>query len=121
MVHAASAAASATASASASAAASAAASDAAQFINIYNRGVRRSSAGDIWQISGNPVEAATGGRRRVSLETLGTISTIRRLSAGELSSSAPIQESRARPSSPFWRQLRGLNFQLEYTLIVNIS
>ena len=31
------------------------------------------------------------------------------LSVGELSS-APIQESRARPSSPFRRQLRGLNF-----------
>ena len=32
--------------------------------------------------------------------------------AGELSSPAPIQESHARPSSPFRDYIRGLNFQL---------
>ena len=49
-----------------------------KFFNIWNRGGRRSSAGDIWQISGNSVSAVTGGCRRVSGGTLGTISEIKR-------------------------------------------
>ena len=49
-----------------------------QFFNIWNRGGSRSGACDIWQISGNPVAVATGGRRCVSGGTLGTISAIKR-------------------------------------------
>ena len=49
-----------------------------QFFNIWNRGGRRSGACDIWQISGNPVAIATGGRWCVSGGTLGTILAIKR-------------------------------------------
>ena len=46
-----------------------------QFFSIKNRGGRRSGAGDIWQISGNPAAPA---RRCVSGGTLGRISAIKR-------------------------------------------
>ena len=82
-----------------------------QFFNIGNRGGRRSSAGDIWQISGSPVAAATGGRRCVSGGTLGTISAIKRSFRRRIIISYADTRIRARPSSPFQRQLRGLNFQ----------
>ena len=72
-----------------------------QFFNIWNRGGRKSSAGDIWQISGNPISAATGGRRRVSARTLGAILAIK-------------WSFRRRIIISLQRQLRGLNFQLGY-------
>ena len=83
-----------------------------QFFNKWNRGSRRSSAGDIWQISGSPMAAATGSRRCVSGGTLGTISAIKRSFRRWIIISCADTRIRARPSSPFRRQLRGLNFKL---------
>ena len=65
-------------------------------------------AGDIWQISGSPVAAATGGRRWVSGRTLGTISAIKRSFRRRIIISCADTRIRARPSSPFKRQYAAL-------------